>query len=261
MYDINPELVDWLEGQIFGGDKPADILEKSPALSVADAYRLRDALTRRRETKGERLIGYKVAGASKALQAQEHVEGPIVGCMMQSCVYPRGAPIPIGAYKRTSVEPEVAVLLKSDLAGPGVTPATALAAIEGYFAAIEVVAVRDSSTTRSHQMRILGSKFSGGGIVLGSMISAPHGVDLRLEGMVITVNGEVRGSAAGVEVMGDPLNAVALMANTMAECGVTLKAGMLLMTGSFMGHVAVAPGDEVMIEFTRLGSVGARFAK
>src|SRR5687768_1289171 len=137
-------LVDWLEGQISGREPAGDIVDHAPGLTAADAYRLRHALTTRLAAKGQRLIGYKVAGASKALQAQEHVEGPIVGCLMQSCLYPHAGPIAIGGYKRISVEPEVAVLLKHDLPGPGVTPASALVAIEGYFPAIEVVAVRES---------------------------------------------------------------------------------------------------------------------
>ena len=260
METTHRELLDWLEGQVFGDQPPADVIERAPGLTVIDAYRLRDALMKRRIAKGDPHIGYKVAGASRAIQAQEHVEGPMVGCLMQSGLYPESAPISIGANKRVKVESEVAMLLKHDLAGPGITSLDALGAIEGLFPAIEVVASRGAGGARSLPMRIIGSKFTGGGIVIGGPMSSPLGIDLRLEGMVISVNGDVRGSATGVEVMGNPLNAVALIANTIAAYGATLKAGMLLMTGSFVGNIPVSPGDEVRVEFTRLGSVAARFA-
>jgi len=62
-------------------------------------------------------------------------------------------------------------------------------------------------------------------------------------------------------VMGNPLNAVALVANTIAAYGAKLEAGMLIMTGSFMGNLPVAPGDDLRVDFTRLGSVTARFVE
>ena len=261
MEDTHKAVLDWLEAQIFDGGPAGDVLEKIPGLTVVDAYRMRDALMQRRIAKGDRHIGYKVAGASRAIQVTEHVEGPMVGCLMQSGLYAETAPIALGTYTRVIVESEVAVLLKHDLAGPGIGLTDVLLATAGLFPAIEVVASRGERGKRSHQMRIIGSKFTGGGIVIGGPMSLPHGIDLRLEGMVISINGEARGSATGVEVMGNPINAVALVANTIAAYGAKLAAGMLIMTGSFMGNLPVAPGDEVRVEFTRLGSVSARFVE
>jgi 2-keto-4-pentenoate hydratase len=100
---------------------------------------------------------------------------------------------------------------------------------------------------------------SSGGIVVGGPMTNPRGMDMRLEGMVISINGQVRGSATGVEVMGNPLDLVATIANTIGEHGETLKAGMVLMTGSIVSALPVASGDFVDIEFTRIGRVTARF--
>ncbi len=261
MESTHKAVLDWLEAQIFDNGPAGDVLEKVPELSVVDAYRLRDALMKRRVARGDRHIGYKVAGASRAIQVTEHVEGPMVGCLMHSGLYAEAAPIAIGSYNRVIVESEVAVLLQRDLAGPGVGISDVLLATAGLFPAIEVVASRGERGNRSHPMRIIGSKFTGGGIVIGGPMSLPHGIDLRLEGMVISINSEVRGSATGVEVMGNPLNAVALVANTIAAYGAKLDAGMLIMTGSFMGNLPVAAGDELRVEFTRLGSVTARFVE
>ena len=79
--------------------------------------------------------------------------------------------------------------------------------------------------------------------------------------MVLRVNGEVRGSATAVEVLGDPVNSVVFIANKMAELGLSLEAGMILMTGSIVRSVTVRPGDEVRAEFTRLGQVSVRFCE
>jgi 2-keto-4-pentenoate hydratase len=101
---------------------------------------------------------------------------------------------------------------------------------------------------------------SNGGIVLGGPMTSPYGIDLRLEGMVISINGEVRGSATGVEVLGDPLSLVAIIANKIGQYGGTLKAGMVLMTGSIVTAMPVAPGDHLLVEFTRLGKLAVRFS-
>lgn len=87
---------------------------------------------------------------------------------------------------------------------------------------------------------------------------APEGIDLRVEGAILRVNGEVRGSATAVEVLGDPINAVVFIANKVWELGWALKAGMVLMTGAIVPSLAVEPGDEIQVDFTRLGQVRVR---
>lgn len=158
----------------------------------------------------------------------------------------------------TMVEPEIAVLLNRDLKGPGVTHEEALLAVEGVFPAIEIAEQTHGGRKRSRQMGIAIHK-SNGGIMLGSPMSSPHGIDLRLEGMVISINGEVRGSATGVEVMGNPLSLVAIIANKIGAYGEMLKAGMVLMTGSIVTAMPVVPGDDLTVEFTRIGNLNTRF--
>jgi 2-keto-4-pentenoate hydratase len=49
------------------------------------------------------------------------------------------------------------------------------------------------------------------------------------------------------------------MANKLAEAGLSLQAGMVLLTGSIVRSVAVQPGDAIRVAFTRLGSLHVRF--
>jgi 2-keto-4-pentenoate hydratase len=252
------ELVDWLEEQITGKKPFVDILEVAPELTHDDAYRLQLGLMRRKVEKGDRLIGYKAAYTSRAMQQERGVPGPIIGCLMQSGWFEESRAIELNRDVKTMAEPEIAVLLKRDLQGPGVTMGEALAAIEGVFPAIELAEQSLGGTKRSRQMGIAIHK-SNGGIVVGGPMTSRHGIDLRLEGMVISINGQVRGSACGVEVLGDPLSLVAIIANKIGEYGGTLKAGMILMTGSIVSALPVEPGDDLLIEFTQLGKVTSRF--
>jgi len=258
MEQTHGKLLDWLEEQFRAAGPMADVTGQAPDLSEADAYRLQVALMKRAVARGDRHIGYKAALTSKVMQERAGVSEPVMGCLLASGHLPDGGAVSLSTYLKCAVEPEVGVLLKRDLAGPGVTPLDALAAVEGYFAAIEVVDNRAGSGARSNAMRIVGSKFSGG-IVLGSRLTAPAGIDLRLEGVVTFINGVSQGSGTAIEVLGGPLNSVAALANKMAEVGETLRAGMVLMTGSVMGAMPVQAGDHVEVAFTRLGTASCAF--
>lgn len=251
------DLVEWAEGQIFGGAPFEDVTSRVPGFTDVDAYRLRAELVRRRVSTGDVLAGYKVAGSSRAIRAEEHVEGPIVGCVMRSRVWPESEPISIDAPKM-AIEAEIGVLMKRDLAGQGVTLLDACGAVDCVFPAFEILSFAGGPRP-SHQARILASNFRGG-FILGGPPAPVHDTDLRLEGMALSINGEPRGSATGVEVLGNPLNALPLIANTLADCGEALKAGMIVMTGSLLANTPVRPGDRVEASFSRLGRIAARFA-
>ena len=69
-------------------------------------------------------------------------------------------------------------------------------------------------------------------MVIGGRCVAPDELDLRLCGMVLEKNGEVMSTAAGAAVLGDPANAVAWLANKLAEFDVTLEAGEVILPGA-----------------------------
>jgi 2-keto-4-pentenoate hydratase len=77
--------------------------------------------------------------------------------------------------------------------------------------------------------------------------------------MVISRNGETVATGAGAAALGNPVAAVAWLANTLAPHGVTLEAGRFVMTGSLHAAFDVAAGDTVRADFDRLGSVSVRF--
>lgn len=251
-------LLDWIENELFGASTGIDVAKHAPALTAEDAYRIRADLVRRRVAKGDAHVGYKVGGASRVIRDEEDVHEQLIGCLMRSGLVENGGTIAYGAAAKVVVEAEVAVMLKRDLQGPGISILDVMTSVEGYFPAIEIIPSARNAR-RSDQARILGAKFTGG-IVLGAPMTAPHGIDLRLEGAVLSVNGEPKGSATGVVVLGNPLNAVAMVANRLAEYQDRLRAGMVIMTGSFLGNIPVLPGDVVEAAFTRLGLATVRIS-
>jgi 2-keto-4-pentenoate hydratase len=252
------ELADWLQQQCASPQPMTDILKRAPEVSFVEAYRVQQILMERCVASGDRVVGYKAAFTSKGMQERFGVGEPLVGTLLASRVTSDDTPVPVRGYLKAILEPEVGVLLRADVSGP-VTRLEAMAAIAGYLPCVEVADVRTGSSAFSPQQALACNTFNGMN-VFGGPLTAPEGIDLRTEGVVLRVNGEVRNSATAVEVLGDPINAVVFMANKVAELGWSLKAGMVLMTGGIVASVAVRPGDEIHADFTRLGQVRLRIA-
>ena len=149
-------------------------------------------------------------------------------------------------------------ILGDDLAGPDCTPADVLRAAEGVVAAIELVDSRIADW-KIKLADTVADMASSGAIVLGAARCPVDGIDLRLVGMVFTRNGEVVATGAGAAALGDPVAAVAWLANTLAPVGVTLPAGSVIMTGALHAMVpGRAPATSFRAEFDRLGPITVR---
>lgn len=254
------EIVRWLDAELDVPRPVADLLERAPDLTLDDAYAVQQGVIERRIARGDRLIGYKAALTSKAMQRDAGIDEPVLGTLLASRLHHGDSPISLRGYLRATIEPEVCVVLARDLRGPGATRAEVLSCVAGYLPSFELGDLRGASPMPSVQHVAACNTFNGGH-VLGRALSAPHGIDLALEGMVLRVNGALRASATAVEVMGDPINVVVFIANKLAELDRQLHAGMVLMTGSIVSSIEVRAGDEADAEFTRLGRVHARFTE
>ena len=92
-------------------------------------------------------------------------------------------------------------------------------------------------------------------IVLGGPLTPVSGLDLSLEGVVYEENGQRVATATAAEVMGNPLNSLAWLANALGRMGGTIRAGDVVLTGSISKVFRPKAGDSVRASFTRLGSV------
>jgi 2-keto-4-pentenoate hydratase len=256
--DLTP-VIDWIEGELGSGRIIPEVLERFPGLTELEAYRVQQALIRRRVDQGDHVVGMKAAMTSKAMREAVGLKEPVMGHLLQSGMLVDRQSVSIAGFVKATIEPEVAVILQAPLAGPGVTRAQALAAAAGYAAAIEIGDIKTGDNRRSPQQTLVCNVMNGGQVVGGRML-APDGLDLRVEGMVVTINGETRGSATAIEVLGDPLNSVVFIANKLGELGGRLEPGMLLMTGSIVRGIPVKAEDHVEVEFTRLGRVSLSFS-
>ncbi|MBI3629527.1 MAG: fumarylacetoacetate hydrolase family protein [Candidatus Rokubacteria bacterium] len=226
-------------------------------LSLAEAYDIQDELRATLVKKGETILGWKAGFTGKASQQAFGVDHPVCGFLLAAGVFATGDAVPVARFAQLAVEVEVAFVLKRDLAGPGVSPATALLAVEGALPALELVDVRFGGKPTAADA-VADGVFANA-IVLGQPLTPLAGLDLALEGVVFELNGQVMATNTAAEVLGNPLNSLAWIANHLGNRGLGLKAGDVVMSGSVSSLLKPKAGDVVSARFTRLGAVSARF--
>jgi 2-keto-4-pentenoate hydratase len=229
----------------------------SPPIPFDAAYRLQDELREALVARGERVIGWKVGLTSRPAQEFTGVHHPVSGFLLGDGVYASGDAVPLSRFAEVVVEAEIAFVMKGPLAGPGVTPATALLAVEGVLPALELPDLRwDGKATAGD---LIADGVAANALVLGQPLSSLAGLDLALEGVVYELGGQRAATNTAAEVLGNPLNSLAWLANNLGERGLGLRVGDLVMSGSISALLRPKPGDVVTARFTRLGSVSARF--
>ncbi|MCZ0951998.1 MAG: fumarylacetoacetate hydrolase family protein, partial [Rhodospirillaceae bacterium] len=141
---------------------------------------------------------------------------------------------------------------------PGVTADEVLAATEGLAACFEIV----DSRIRDWRIKIqdtVADNASCGMIVLGDRWVAPDSVDLPACKMVVKTNGVEVATGLGAAALGSPANAVAWLANTLAELGTSLKAGEIILSGSLVPLQPIHAGDRLLVEVKGIGQAAVKF--
>lgn len=231
----------------------------TPALTVADAYLIQQGLVKLLLAEGGRIVGYKLGLTSKPMQELMGVNEPDFGPVLSSMVVDDGSEIDLSNYIQPRVEAEIALVLGRPLAGPGVTALQAAQAVAGAAPAIEMV----DSRIRDWKIKLvdtISDLASSAAIILGPRVVSTEGWDPRLVGMVVTRDGQTVATGAGAAALGNPVLALAWLANTLAPYGVTLQPGHFVMTGALHAAFPISPGDVIRAEFDRLGPVTARFS-
>ncbi|MBK6289163.1 MAG: fumarylacetoacetate hydrolase family protein [Gammaproteobacteria bacterium] len=237
----------------------APLTEREPAITIDDAYRISLRFLQRRLADGEKLIGKKIGVTSKPVQDMLDVRQPDFGFLTDRMHYPDGAAIAVaGNLVAPRAEAEIAFRLKSDLVGPGITEADVLAATACIMPCFEIV----DSRIRDWKIRIqdtVADNASCGVFVLGDTEADPRKFDLPRLHVRVFKNGMPLSEGLGSAVQGNPLTAVAWLANTLGRYDIPLLAGDIILSGSVVPLEPVRAGDEMRCEVQGMGSAHCHF--
>lgn len=228
-----------------------------PELDVETGYRIQDETLRRRLARGERLTGLKLGLTSKAKQQRMGVDTPFVAWLTDAMEIQPGDPVPVDVLIHPRIEPEIVFVMAERLEGPGVTAERALAAVAEVYAGAEVIDSRftDFKFTAGD---VVADNASSGAYVVAARGFPPGELDLISEQVEVEVDGEVVDRATGAAVLGDPALALALGANELANRGLAIEAGWIVLTGGLTDAVFAQRGSTVACRFGTLGDVELR---
>jgi len=230
----------------------APLTETDGDFTLEHAYAVQNALRAALNRRGQQPIGWKLGATSPAGQAVMGVKEPACGFLLPA-QYVSGADVSISEAVSLCVEAEVAFHMRAKLAGPGVTAASAMHAVGAAIPALELLDFIFSGKPRAGDF--IASSIIPKAIVLGTPVTSFEGLDLAREGVVFEHNGNVVGTYTTAEVMGNPLNALAWLANHLASRGMALEAGDIVMSGAISKMLRPKAGDTIRAGFDRLGSV------
>ena len=182
---------------------------------------------------------------------------PCAAGVFAGVVHRSGAAVAFDGYRRIGVECEIAVRLGRDLV-PGATPFVGDGlgeAVESCMAAIEIVDDRYVDWRAMDAETLIADDYFAAGAVLGPEIPASSVGDLAAVVGVTLINGVEVGRGRGSDVLGNPLNALAWLANTLAARDRYLHKGEIVLTGSLVETKWLARGDRVRISVSGLGIV------
>jgi 2-keto-4-pentenoate hydratase len=234
------------------------LTEQFPDIEISDAYAVQlEGIRERMESHGGQIAGWKVGLTSKAMQQMLNVGQPDFGHLLDSMRLDEGSEIDCGEMIWPRVEPEVAFQLKADLQGPGVNADQVIAATEFLIPSLEVI----DSRIKDWKIKLcdtIADNASCARFVLGRQRTPIEGLDVKLIGMNYYLNGDLVNTATSAAVIGNPAEAVAWLANTLAPYGHSLRAGQIVMPGSLVAAVDAKPGGHIRADFAQIGSVELR---
>ncbi|MEM8594780.1 MAG: fumarylacetoacetate hydrolase family protein [Pseudomonadota bacterium] len=230
-------------------------------ITIEDAYHISlHTINKRVAQDGEKIIGKKIGVTSPVVQEMLGVHQPDFGFLTDQMVYENDATIKISdGLIQPRAEGEIAFLLSKDLNGPGITEQDVLDATECIMPCFEIVDSRIQDWNIKIQDTVADNA-SCGVYTLGDSKGDPRDFDLPNLAMKVFKNDELISEGLGSAVQGNPLTAVAWLANTLGEFGISLDEGDTILSGSLVPLENVVAGDRFRLEIEGLGGARINFS-
>jgi 2-oxo-hept-3-ene-1,7-dioate hydratase len=234
-----------------------------PDIDMDDAYAIQAQVVAGKVAAGDPVTGWKIGLTSRAMQQALNIDIPDSGVLTRSMHFENGATIPSGRFIQPRIEAEIAFVMRADIGGADVTRDEVLAATDHVAPALEILDTRilriDPVTGQPRKVfDTIADNAANAGIVLGDTRHAPD--DLRWVGAIVKVDDTVEETGLGAGVLNDPVESVVWLARRMAIYGNVIKAGQVILSGSFIRPIECPPGTQIHADFDAFGAVELKFA-
>lgn len=265
--EICAAIADEVYGLMLAPREASPFSERFPGFDLDDAYRVVHEVRRRREGRGERVVGRKIGFTNAAAWAGYRISGPIWNYLYDATTLDLPLPdsFPLGAWTNVRMETEVAL-------GLGRAPQVAMAEDELLdcveWAALDFeictsifpdwrFSAADAATTGVHVALLLGARHRIGG-------SRDRWAE-QLASFTVTLS-EAAGahaSGGGALVLGSPIKALKHLVWELDRYdGEPLRAGEFVTTGTLTQALPAKPGDcwQTTVEGSDFANIEVRLA-
>lgn len=230
---------------------------------LAVGYEIQNELVTRLERRYRGTsIGYKIACTNTRAQQLLNTDGPVFG-RLSSC-FARSSPARINGkeFSVLGIEPEFAFEIAGDVPSSGGSHSadTIIDYVSGVIPAVELVGHRFSDWGKFDAPTLVADNAVHQAWIPGPKTERwPH-LDFAEHAVELIVNDHVTLTGSGANVLGNPLNALAWLANELPARGQSLKAGDVVTTGTCTDVYMAQIGDRIRADFGVLGSVELELA-
>lgn len=228
-----------------------------PEMELDDAYAIQALWAQMRIDDGARIIGHKIGLTSRAMQKASKISEPDYGVILDDGLMRDGDKISAGRFIKPRLEVELAFVMARDLEGPTCEVHDVLRATEYVVPALEIIDYRTEVPRAITDTIADNAAF--GAIVLGGRVFRPFDLNLRWLGAVMIQNGVIEESGMSAAIMGHPAAGIAWLVRKLHGVGAGLKAGHIVLAGSFTRPVDIVSGDICTADYGELGTVSVSF--
>ena len=238
--------------------KPIPQLSKTyPDMTLEDAYAVQGLWQRALEGRGARRVGTKIGLTSRAMQMASNFTEPDYGFLMDDMIFNDGAVIAADRFMAPRLEVELAFVMGQDLEGPTARVHDVMRATEFVTPAMEIIDYRTETPRKI--VDTIADNAAAAAMVVGGRTIRPFDVDIRWVGATLSKNGTIEESGVSAAVMGHPAAGIAWLVNKLHPLGGKLKAGEIVLAGSFTRPVSIKAGDVIQADYGPLGAIGVSF--
>jgi 2-keto-4-pentenoate hydratase len=215
-----------------------------PLIDFNQAYGLQESV---RIELGAKVVGWKVAAPASA----DVISAPLfdMGCIDSA------SDLADSDVLRDGLECELALLIEHSLPMGGCTRDDVMEAVGTVMPAFELLCSRLPGKFTSPRHHLVADCLGHGGVVLGAPCATWKAHDLANLRVALWNDAAPIIVERASNPFGDPLIAVALLANHLAERGQSITPGTFVLAGSHTGVYRPQPGDRLRCVFEGIGEV------
>lgn len=235
-------------------------ITKAPRLTADEAYQIQDYMTQMKLEDGHQIFAPKLGLTSLPKMKQMNVKDPIYGYVFDYMLVENHGSFSVNDYIHARVEPEISIVLKEELKGPGVTIEEVKEKIDYLVSSVEILDSRYVDYQFTHP-DVIADNTSARGAVYSEEKVHLEAIDLLNEKAILKINGEVKAEGIGSAVLGNPLETLVFLANELGSKGKAVPTGVPIMTGGMSSAVPVKAGDLIEVDYTTLGTITIQATK